>query len=147
MKKILPPTYLFMNLLLLLTLNQFLPISQIIPPFYNYIGLALITFGMTINYQADSLFKKHQTTVKPHQKPTTLLTSWPFSLSRHPMYLGFISILLGLAIFLGSLSSFVPVILMFIILQTQFIPQEEKNLETVFEAKYKQYQKKVRKWL
>lgn len=149
MKKlnILPPIYLYVFILLSLILHNFLPLLIIVPESFKALGFAFILFGITLNYQADQLFKKHQTTVHPHEKPTTLITSWPFSLSRHPMYLGFLSVLLGLAFILASLSSFIPVFVMFYILETKFILQEERNLEEVFSDKYKEYKKKVRKWL
>jgi protein-S-isoprenylcysteine O-methyltransferase Ste14 len=67
----------------------------------------LILFGIIINLWTDSLFKKKQTTVKPHEMPNFFIDSGPFRLSRHPVYLGMMSILLGVAIFPGSLNRYV----------------------------------------
>jgi len=64
------------------------PIKKIVAFPYSLLGIPLIIVGGGLNVWADSLFKKHRTTVKPHESPTALVTSGPFRLSRHPMYLG-----------------------------------------------------------
>lgn len=93
------------------------------------------------------MFKQKNTTVKPFEKSSGLITEGPFRFSRHPMYLGFVSILFGLAIFLGSITPFLAPMLMFVTLEEKFIPQEEKNLEKIFGKKYRNYKHSVRKWI
>jgi len=144
---ILPPTY-FLTLLLIEPLLHFIfPITKLIFYPWNLIGLFPVIFGIVLNLWADSVFKREKTTVKPFEKPVTLITKGPFLFSRHPMYLGFVLILLGLAILLGSTSPFLAPIVMFIVLEIKFIPYEEKNLEVTFGQKYINYKDKVRKWL
>ena len=63
------------------------------------------------------------------------------------MYLGFVSILLGAAIFLGSLTVFIMPVVIFFILEKKFIPNEEKILEENFGEEYHNYKKQVRRWL
>jgi protein-S-isoprenylcysteine O-methyltransferase Ste14 len=63
------------------------------------------------------------------------------------MYLGMMSILLGVAIFLGSLISFAFPIIFIIIMEKLFIPLEEKNLEKKFGNQYIDYKKRVRRWI
>jgi len=145
-KPLLPPTLLFVFLLLALIIHFLFP-TRILDKSFRIIGSPFIFFGVAINIWADNCFKKEKTTVKPHQKPTKLITNGPFQISRHPMYLGFVLILLGLSIVLGSLSSFIAPISMFIILQKKFIPFEEKQMEKTFGEKYLKYKKKVRRWL
>ena len=110
-------------------------------------GGLFIIFGITINLVTDNLFKKNKTTVKPNKKPTSLIIKGPFNLSRHPMYLGMVSILIGESIIIGTLVSFIFPILFIIIMNHAFIPMEEENLEKVFSKDYPQYKKKVRKWI
>jgi len=111
----------------------------------TYIGVIFILFGVLINVWADNPFKKSRTTVKPHEIPTSFEVSGPFRISRHPMYLGMCSILLGVAIILGSISTFVVPIFFIILMEIMFIPFEEKNLEQEFREKYLDYKKKVRR--
>ncbi len=63
------------------------------------------------------------------------------------MYLGMISALLGVAIPLGSLGAFLPVPLFFFMLQYWFVRPEEKMLERLFGGHYREYRRRVRRWV
>jgi protein-S-isoprenylcysteine O-methyltransferase Ste14 len=123
------------------------PIRKIVAFPYSLLGIPLIIFGAGLNVWADSLFKRHRTTVKPHESPTALVTSGPFRLSRHPMYLGMLAILLWVGILLGSAVTFVFPIVFVILMEAVFIPLEERNLEEIFGERYLGYRKKVRRWI
>lgn len=142
-----PPTYFIILLLLLIGFHFIFPIFKFVFSPYNYFGIILILFGIVMNLWTDSLFKRKQTTVKPHEMPNFFIVSGPFRLSRHPMYFGMLSILFGTAIFLCSLSPFAFLIIFIIIIEKLFIPMEEKNLEKKFGIKYVDYKKKVRRWI
>lgn len=142
-----PTTYFIILLLSSLGCHFVFPILKFIFPPYHYLGLGLIIFGIIINLWTDSLFKQKQTTVKPHEVPNIFVVSGPFKLSRHPTYLGMMSILLGIAIFLGSLITFVFSIVFTMIMEKRFIPLEEKNLEKKFGNQYIDYKKRVRRWI
>jgi len=146
-KKIMPPTYFIVLLFSSIGLHFLFPVMRLISLPYNYLGILIIIFGIILNLWTDSLFKKRQTTVKPHEMPNFFISSGPFRISRHPMYLGMILILLGVAVFLGSLISFVFPIIFVMIIEKLFIPMEEKNLEKKFGDKYIAYKKRVRKWI
>jgi len=141
--KILPPTYFLISFILIIVSHFIFPIIKIIHLPYNWIGVILIIFGSAINLWVDNIFKKKETTVNPYEKPNILITSGPFRLSRHPMYLGMTTILFGIAILLGSLISFIFPIIFAILMQKLFIPVEEKNLEILFGQKYLNYKKKI----
>ena len=96
---------------------------------------------------ADNLFKKVGTEVNSFDKPTILVTEGLFRISRHPMYLGFVVLLIGVAIMLGSLTGFLAPVAMFITLATIFIPFEEKGCEETFGQAYLDYKRRVRCWL
>lgn len=142
----LPPTYLFVYLLLSFLLHFLFPVVNI-TNIYRYLGIILVIGGFAINLWADNLFKKVKTTVKPNKNPTKLIINGPFRFSRHPMYLGFVMLLLGVSVVLGSLSSFVGPLFMFITLEKKFIPLEEKQMEKYFGKKYLEYKNRVRRWL
>jgi protein-S-isoprenylcysteine O-methyltransferase Ste14 len=63
------------------------------------------------------------------------------------MYLGMVSILVGIAVALGSLVPFFVPILFVIVTEVMFIPFEEENLEQTFKEEYLDYRKKVRRWI
>jgi len=146
-KKLLPQVYFQICLLFEIVFHFLFPVARIISSPLNYFGILLMMLGIGLNIWTDILFKKKKSTVKPFEKPSVLITNGPFLVSRHPMYLGFVLILFGLAVFLGSLTGFLPIIAMFFILEKLFIPYEEKNLEDKFGKKYKEYKKLVKRWL
>jgi protein-S-isoprenylcysteine O-methyltransferase Ste14 len=146
-KVILPPTYLWVLVLITIGLWVVVPGGIIIAYPFNILGLGLVVFGVAVNIQADGMFKKRGTTVKPFGKPAVLITDGPFGFSRHPMYLGFVAILLGLAVYLQKAILLVTPAVMFYILETRFISEEEENLEKIFGQAYINYKGRVRKWL
>jgi protein-S-isoprenylcysteine O-methyltransferase Ste14 len=146
-KRTLPPTYFWSAVIAMLLLHFLLPLIRFIYFPWNMTGIILILAGITLNLLADSYFKKAGTTVKPFEKSTTLITESVFKISRHPMYLGMVLILTGLAVFLGTLTPFLIVITFFLIMETVFIRVEEDMMEEIFGAQYRDYRKKVRKWL
>ena len=146
-QRLLPPTYLYIYAALAIILHFLFPIAKIIHAPYSYFGILLIIIGIQLNILADSQFKRHKTTVKPFEEPTVFIMEGPFRLSLHPMYLGFVLLLLGLAILLGSIVALIAPAAMFITLEKIFIPTEEKNLLGAFGKEYLDYKKKVRRWL
>jgi protein-S-isoprenylcysteine O-methyltransferase Ste14 len=146
-RKILPPNYCFTYLVAALVLHLIFPVATVLPPPYNLLGIVLVVLGIWIMVWADDLFKKVNTEVKSFDKPTVLVTHGPFRISRHPMYVGFVSLLLGVAMLLGSLIAFVAPLAMFFTLEILFIPFEEDMCQEVFGDAYGDYKKRVRKWL
>lgn len=120
---------------------------QLIYAPYRFIGILLLGIGIWLNMWADGLFKRKNTTVKPFEKSSALILEGPFRFSRHPMYLGMVIALLGVAIILGSLITFLVPIAFFVSMQIVFIRHEEKALEQTFGQKYLDYKKRVRSWL
>jgi protein-S-isoprenylcysteine O-methyltransferase Ste14 len=146
MKKLLPPNYFLMLLCLSIVVHFLFPISKIIHPPYNWFGVLPIFFGVVINLWTDNLFKKEKTTVKPGEKPSSLVVSGPFRVSRHPMYLGMTAILLGVSTLLGSISSFVFPFVFVILMEKLFIPLEEEYMKKIFGQRYLNYKKKAWRW-
>jgi len=142
-----PTTYFMALLALSILLHFFFPLVRFSYSPYNYIGALLIIFGIFLNLQADSMFKKSRTTVKPHLMPSSFEVSGPFKISRHPMYLGMFLILLGSAIIMSSLTTFIFPFAFVALMEILFIPKEEKNMEKAFRKKYLEYKKKVRRWI
>ena len=103
--------------------------------------------GIAINLIADSNLRKAQTTVKPYEESAVLVTSGAYRISRHPMSLGFVCILVGVAIVLGSLLPWMVVPIFPIVVDGVFIRVEEKMLEQKFGQAWLEYKSKVRRWV
>ena len=151
-KKNLPPNYLVDVLALtLLLLSLFLyyvfyPIPLIVAP-YNYIGILFVVFGFLMVTYTNALLKTNKTTIQTYDTPNKFVTTGFFEMSRNPIYLGITFILLGTAIFFGSIFTFLSVMIFVILLDWFVIPFEEKTLQKVFGKQYLQYKIHVRRWI
>ncbi|MCD4716925.1 MAG: isoprenylcysteine carboxylmethyltransferase family protein, partial [Desulfobacterales bacterium] len=104
-------------------------------------------FGIIINLSADKSFKKNETTVKPLEKSDRLITTGAFKISRHPTYLGFVLILSGIAMLMGSFTPYIAVLVFAVFMDMVFINYEEKKLEETFGEVWLKYRKKTGRWI
>ncbi len=142
-----PPLYLFASLATIIVLHLFLPGAKIISAPWNLIGVLLLAVGIVLNLIADKSFKERETSVKPLEESARLVTTGVFRLSRHPMYLGFVLILLGAAVLSGSMTPFLVVLVFLVFMDTVFIRFEEKKLAQTFGDAWLDYTHLVRRWI
>jgi hypothetical protein len=105
-KPLLPPTYFLASIIVMVGLDILLPGARVLSFPLTLAGLAPMIVGGALNVAADRAFKRNKTTVKPFEVSTSLVTEGVFRVSRNPMYLGMILILLGIALLLGALYAF-----------------------------------------
>jgi len=117
---------------------------------YRQVGIVVtLMFAAYFALAGVLAFKKAKTTVNP-MKPdesSELVNHGVYRISRNPMYVGFVFILISLATYLGHtfLSLF---IFGFIAYMNVFqIKPEERALEEIFGQAYLDYLKQVRRWL
>jgi protein-S-isoprenylcysteine O-methyltransferase Ste14 len=146
-RRALPPTYLFVALAGMVLLHLLLPVLKLVNYPWNLLGVIPLVMGSVLNLIADAAFKKAQTTVKPFEESAALITSGVFRVCRHPMYLGMVLILLGIAILLGSLSPLLIVAIFAVLMERVFVRVEEVMLEQRFGAAWSAYKAQVRKWI
>ncbi len=123
------------------------PIEILYRSSLRYLGIWLIVSGIALNLAASATLRNSQTPVDFRQIPAKLVETGPFRFSRNPIYLGGLILLIGVALLLGSLVSFVFPVLLFLILQFLYIPVEEKEMEHIFGNQYIDYKRKVRRWV
>jgi protein-S-isoprenylcysteine O-methyltransferase Ste14 len=143
----LPPTYLFVSMATMVLLHFLIPVFKIARYPWNFLGIIPLVTGVFLNLRADAAFKKEQTTVKPFESSTALVTTGVFRISRHPMYLGMVLILLGIAILMGSLTPLFVITIFGTLIELVFVRTEERMLEEQFGPTWVAYKKKVRKWI
>jgi protein-S-isoprenylcysteine O-methyltransferase Ste14 len=146
-KPVLPPTYVYVAMVVMVALHFLFPVVRIIPVPWDLLGLIPLAAGAVLNVSADSAFRKAKTTVKPFQESAALVTDGVYRISRHPMYLGFVLILLGLAILLGSLTPFFIVPIFAVVMDRVFIVAEERMLAEKFGQAWLDYKARVRRWV
>jgi len=145
--RVLPPAYLVLAIAMMLALHFLLPGVRIIVFPWNFFGAIPLVLGIVINLLADRAFKKANTTVKPFEESTTLITNGIFRISRHPMYFGFVLILLGIALLIASMTPYIVVVLFAVFMDRVFIVVEERILEEKFGNTWLQYKSTVRRWI
>jgi protein-S-isoprenylcysteine O-methyltransferase Ste14 len=147
LKKIMPTTYLLAAILLILLLHYIFPIAAISDMPWNLLGLLPLILGVLLNLIADRDLKRSRTTVKPFQQSNKLVIDGAYRICRHPMSLGFVLILFGITVLLGSISPYIVIIVFVILLEYLFIKEEEMMLDEQFQKEWLQYKSKVRKWI
>jgi protein-S-isoprenylcysteine O-methyltransferase Ste14 len=139
---------------LLLALLMWLVSSLVAPlevPFRWRVGaaLALALIGLGFSAAGVTAFRRVRTTINPH-KPTaasSLVSGGVYRITRNPMYLGLLLLLLAWAVFLSNPLAvlLVPVFVLYI---TRFqIKPEERALSSLFDGEYAAYRRRVRRWL
>jgi protein-S-isoprenylcysteine O-methyltransferase Ste14 len=126
--------------------HYLIPVMIVIPKPYSYLGVALMLLGFVLMAWAAMLFRKVGTNFQLHGGGSVLITSGPFRLSRNPMYLGMLIWLIGLAILLGSLITFLFPALFFLLANFLLIPLEEKDIEQKAGKEFIEYKRHVRRW-
>jgi protein-S-isoprenylcysteine O-methyltransferase Ste14 len=146
-RRIIPPVYLLLTLVLMWLTNRYFPIYQYAQPPFAYSGIILILFGIVMAAISAGMFKKAETGIEPFDEATTLVTRGFYRYTRNPMYLGMFLMLLGVAILLGSTGALLPVVLFVLVIRYNFVAGEERFLEAAFGRKYLDYKDKVRRWI
>lgn len=141
------PSYLNLFVVLSAIMHLVLPIRIIIHPPLTYFGLVIIIAGVALNVSAVGHLRRKHTTVAFGESPRVLVTDGPYRISRNPIYLGGVVFLLGVAVALGSLVTFVFPVVCFLLLDRIYIPDEEILMEQEFGPEYLRYNEAVGRWL
>ena len=144
-----PPFYALTVALIMWLASQYFPVAKLIESPWNNIGIAMIVLAGLMDFTSLYLFFKKKTTPNP-MKPeftTGLVTNGMYKISRNPMYLGMLMMLLGFAVYLGQLTPFLIIPAFYIVITEMQIKPEEQILEEKFGEEYLEYKNKVRRWL
>jgi len=145
--RLVPPVYLLLSLLAMAGLDRLFPVATVLRPPFSYLGAALMGLGLAVAVAAALRFGHYGTSVHPFHQPTALVTDGPYRFTRNPMYLGMVFALLGIAVWLGSLTPFVVIPVFASLIQRGFIRNEERRLTDAFGPSYVEYRRRVRRWL
>jgi protein-S-isoprenylcysteine O-methyltransferase Ste14 len=129
-------------------------ISRAAPPFHfdlpahRWLAGVLVSTGFVTGISGVVTFLKAKTTVDPTKPRASSLVTWGvYAISRNPMYLGGLIMLLGWALFLLNALAFVFLpVYVFYINRFQIAP-EERALTSLFGGTYVTYQARARRWL
>jgi protein-S-isoprenylcysteine O-methyltransferase Ste14 len=113
------------------------------------VAVAIALAGGSCSISGAVAFRRARTTVNP-MKPesaSSLVRSGIYRVTRNPMYVGLLMVLVAWAVFLSAPVSFLgPVAFFLYIGRFQIVP-EERVLARLFGAEYSEYTSRVRRWL
>lgn len=142
--RLVPPVYFAGVAAVMAGLDRLWPAVRLWPP--GWVGMVPAVAGCAVAVWAAVEMRRHRTTIHPYHAASALVVSGPFGVSRNPIYLGMVLILLGLALSLGSLTPFLGVPVFMLLLGRFVIAGEESRLMAAFGEDFLGYTKRVRRW-
>jgi protein-S-isoprenylcysteine O-methyltransferase Ste14 len=136
--------------LLTVGVQMSLPEQRLLPTTFVTVGGACVAFGgLWVALVGVAAFRNAQTTVDPlhPDRATRLVAAGVYRWTRNPMYLGFVLMLIGLAVALQSAVGLAIAGLTAVLLQRLQIIPEERILRQRFGEEYAAYCRRVRRWL
>ncbi|MEO6110033.1 MAG: isoprenylcysteine carboxylmethyltransferase family protein [Candidatus Saccharimonadales bacterium] len=144
----LPDLTLLSTIMGALLLGKLIPGPQVFPAAVNSIlGAMLIIGGIGCSVAILVFMIRRGGSTDVVKTSEQLITSKFFSVSRNPLYLAELTLIVGVATLVGSLAAFIGPVVYFLVLNFIVIPYEEKKLEVAFGKSYTQYRQSIRRWV
>jgi protein-S-isoprenylcysteine O-methyltransferase Ste14 len=110
-------------------------------------GIALIIAGVALVVLARREFARRGQPTDPGQPTSALITSGVFAVSRNPLYLGGVAVLLGIALAFRMPWALVLLVPALVACHVVLIAPEERYLAAMFGEEYRAYAASVRRWI
>ena len=111
------------------------------------IGATAVAFAVVIIASCRRAFVEHGTHPNPYTPTKAIVTNGVYGLSRNPIYVAFLLIVLSFVLFTNSFWFIGSAILTFLLLQFGVVKREEEYLSRKFGAEYDDYCRRVRPWI
>ena len=118
-------------------------------PYSIVVAIPLAVAGIAIDVISLRQFRAAETTINPlkPENATSLVRDGMFSVSRNPMYLGMLLVLIGWGAWLGSAGNAALLLLFVFTMNVLQIKPEEAVLSSLFGQQYENYCEEVRRWI
>ena len=147
--KVPPPLVMVAVALLMLAAATLVPWLALALPGKGVLAALIAVLGIAVAGAGVLAFRRAKTTVNPMRVHATssLVASGVFRISRNPMYLGMVLLLIAWAVHLANAAA-VLVLPLFVIYITRFqIAPEERSMQKLFGDAFVAYTKSTRRWL
>lgn len=142
-----PPIHFLAGLIAMVLLNVYAPMARWLNSPWRYAGIIIIVLGFCLSIGSGIYFRKLGTNPRPGARAKLLVTNGVFRYTRNPMYIGLITMLIGVSILLGTVSPLIVIPIIFAILHTGFVLREEKWMEEWFGESYIEYKSRTPRWI
>ena len=130
-------------------MSRLAPLLQIPGALRLGTAAAVLLVGIGFSVGGVLAFRRARTTLNPTkpEQASSLVRSGVYRVTRNPMYVGLLCVLVAWAVFLSSAWALLgPLIFVLYIGRFQIAP-EERALAKLFGSEFAEYQVKVRRWL
>jgi protein-S-isoprenylcysteine O-methyltransferase Ste14 len=110
-------------------------------------GFALGIIGVSVMLRGWWLFKNARVAISPTAETTQFVSHGIYRVTRNPMYLGLVLMMVGLAVSVGSVPLYAAALAYFAVINWVFCRYEEAKLAARFGNEYAEYSRRVRRWL
>ena len=144
---VLPPLLMLGALILVLVLHHFWALNIGAKALATVLGAVLCVLGVASAAWGRIVLVRAGTNVSPLKPSTAIVTSGPYRFTRNPLYVGIISVFIGLSLIIGTWWGFVMLIPAVLILHNGVVLREERYLERKFGHPYLKYKRAVRRYI
>ncbi len=116
-------------------------------PWIGLFGYVLVIIGFAIALWAAWQYRKARTSILPHTSDNAMIESGPFRFSRNPIYLSMLVVFVGVCLIMDGPLALIFVLPTWAVLRYYVIAREEQYLIRRFGDQYKNYQRRVRRWI
>jgi protein-S-isoprenylcysteine O-methyltransferase Ste14 len=140
-----PPLVYAAGIALGLALDRFVPVAT--PPRLLAPGLGLVAAGAALALAAFASFRRARTTVLPWGQARVFVPTGPYRWTRNPMYVGMTLASAGILLAVGSVWGWLGLALALPVIHYGVIRREEAHFAARFGDEYREYQRRVRRWV
>ncbi|NGO50387.1 methyltransferase family protein [Allomesorhizobium camelthorni] len=145
-----PPIIYLAAIAISIALGLLFPLPWISAPLSDILfaaGWLLVAAMVALDFSAMRTMARAKTTIMPNRASEHLVTTGAFSFTRNPIYLGNTLLMIGVGLITG-IAWFLPLAIVAAFLtQKLAIEREERHLEGRFGKRYRDYAKRVRRWI
>lgn len=145
-----PPIVYLAAVALAILLHWLYPLPWLPNPLAEFlfaVGWLVVAGALAMDVAAMRTMARAKTTIMPNRGSDHLVTQGPFSFTRNPIYLGNTMLMIGIGLIAGILWFVLLAPVAAFVTQKLAIEREERHLEARFGRKYRDYAKKVRRWI
>jgi protein-S-isoprenylcysteine O-methyltransferase Ste14 len=145
-----PPIIYLIAIAISIALGLLYPLPWISAPLSDILfaaGWLLVAAMVALDFSAMRTMARAKTTIRPDKASEHLVTTGAFSFTRNPIYLGNTLLMIGVGLITGIVWFLPLAIIAAFATQKLAIEREERHLEARFGKRYRDYAKRVRRWI
>ena len=144
---LLPPIVTLVSIAAMFALDRLWPGTRLWSGPLAALGWVAVLGGLVMSQWHAALFRRLGTNLNTFGEPGSLTTAGLFGQTRNPMYLGFVIMVLGVGIVLGSVTPWVVAVGFVVWVDVGYVRYEERRMRAAFGGEYEEYCRRVRRWV